>query len=126
MKILGIDNVFLPVGNLAEAVTFYHDLLGLPVHRRFDEMGMALFQIGDETPGLGIGVVEGTPNPGAGKIWFEVPDARSTADEMSTKGVVSLAEPFEIPTGWAFEVRDPWGNVLGFTDYTVKPELGRS
>jgi predicted enzyme related to lactoylglutathione lyase len=68
MKVLGIDNVFVPVGNLAEAIAFYGDLLG----------------------------------------------------------VATLAEPFQIPTGWAFEIRDPWGNVLGFTDYTSKPELGRA
>lgn len=28
-------------------------------------------------------------------------------------------------TGWTVEVTDPWGNVLGFTDYTKRPELGR-
>jgi predicted enzyme related to lactoylglutathione lyase len=39
--------------------------------------------------------------------------------------VLPLAPPFLIPTGWAFEVQDPWGNVIGFTDYTAKPELGR-
>jgi len=27
--------------------------------------------------------------------------------------------------GWTVEVADPWGNVLGFTDYTKRPELGR-
>ena len=36
-----------------------------------------------------------------------------------------LTEPFLIPTGWAFEVTDPWGNVVGFTDYVERPEMGR-
>jgi predicted enzyme related to lactoylglutathione lyase len=124
MKVLGVDNVFLPVGDLEEAVRFYRDVVGLPVHKRFDAMGTVLFAIGDETPGLGVGVTE-TPVPGGGKLWFEVPDARAAAEEMSTYGVAPLAPPFDVGTGWTFEITDPWGNVLGFTDYTGRPELGR-
>jgi catechol 2,3-dioxygenase-like lactoylglutathione lyase family enzyme len=66
VKVLGVDNVFVPVGDLAEALRFYGGVLGLPVTKRFDELGMALSEIGD-----------------------------------------------------------PWHNVVGFTDYTAKPELGR-
>jgi predicted enzyme related to lactoylglutathione lyase len=124
VKVLGVDNVFLPVADLAEAVRFYGDLLGLPVAKRFDDMGMALFQIGDETPGLGVGATD-QPAVGGQKIWFEVPDARAAAEELSARGVPSLSPPFLIPTGWAFEIQDPWHNVIGFTDYTVKRELGR-
>ena len=125
MKVLGIDNVFVSVGDFARAVEFYRDVLGFPVAKRFDEMSMALFQVGDETPGLGVGV-SGTPGSDAQKIWLEVPDARAAAEELSVKGVQPLRPPFRIPTGWAFEIRDPWGNVIGFTDYLGKPELGRS
>jgi hypothetical protein len=32
---------------------------------------------------------------------------------------------FRIPTGWAFEMQDPWGNTIGFTDYSFQPALGR-
>jgi predicted enzyme related to lactoylglutathione lyase len=124
MKVLGIDNVFVPVGDFARAVEFYRDVLGLPITKRFDDLSMALFQIGDETPGLGIGAGEAPPRDGH-KIWFEVPDARAAADELSAKGVPSLSPPFPIPTGWAFEISDPWGNVLGFTDYQSRPDLGR-
>ena len=125
MKVLGVDNVFLPVADFAEAVRFYGDLLGLPVAKRFDEMGMALFQIGDETPGLGVGATD-LPVAGGQKVWFEVPDARAAAEELSARGVAPLSPPFLIPTGWAFEIQDPWHNVIGFTDYTAKPELGRT
>ena len=140
MKVLGVDNVFVPVGNLADAVQFYHDVVGLPVAKRFDAMGMALFEIGAETPGLGVGVTEaplvggqlvggqrvGGQLVGGQKVWFEVPDARAAAEELSAAGVTPVMPPFLIPTGWAFEIRDPWGNVIGFTDYTVQPGLGRS
>lgn len=36
-----------------------------------------------------------------------------------------LADPFQVATGWTVEVADPWGNVIGFTDYTRMPERGR-
>jgi len=124
MKVLGIDNVFLQVGDLDEAVRFYGEVIGLPVHKRFDAMGMVLFAIGDETPGLGVGATE-DPVPGGSKLWFEVPDARAVAEELATYGVENVRPAFQIPTGWTVEVVDPWGNQLGFTDYTGMPALGR-
>ena len=124
MDVLGIDNVFVQVGDLDEALDFYGRVLGLPVAKRFDAMGAALLRIGAETPGLGVGAVE-TPVVGGQKVWFEVPDARATATELEGRGATLLAPPFLIPTGWVCEVADPWGNVLGFTDYLARPELGR-
>ena len=141
MKVLGIDNVFLPVGDLTQAVQFYQDLLGLPVAKRFDHMKTVLFQIGDETPGLGVveadvetvaetvveTAVAGTAaTAGQQKIWFEVADACGAADELVAAGVVLINAPMQIPTGWAVEVSDPWGNIIGLTDYTVRPDLGRA
>src|SRR6266540_1423226 len=123
MKVLGIDNVFVQVGDLTRAVEFYRDVVGLPVAKRFDAMGMVLFQVGDETPGLGVGVTD-PPRVGGQKVWFEVPDARGAAAELAAHGVTPAPKPFLIPTGWAFEIQDPWGNTIGFTDYTVQPDLG--
>jgi predicted enzyme related to lactoylglutathione lyase len=125
MKVLGIDNIFLPVGDLAQAVRFYENALGLPVAKRFDGMGMVLFRIGDENAGLGVAVTD-QPRVGGQKVWLEVPDARAAAEELAAIGVATLAPPSPIPTGWAFEIRDPWGNVLGFTDYVTRTELGRN
>ena len=124
MKVLGLDNVFVEVGDLDEAVRFYRDGLGLPVAKRFDGMGMVLLQIGDETPGLGVRAVP-EPRVGGQKVWLEVADAQAAAEELAAKGIRPLTPPFSIPTGWAFEVLDPWGNVIGLTDYATRPELGR-
>jgi len=123
-KVLGVDNVFVEVGDLDEALAFYQTGLGLPVHKRFDAMNMALLRIGDETPGLGLGAVE-LPRAGGQKVWLEVDDARAAAAELEAKGITPLTPPFLIPTGWAVEVTDPWGNVVGLTDYSARPELGR-
>lgn len=125
MEVLGVDNIFVPVADLDRAVDFYQGIVGLPVAKRFDAMGTVLFQIGAETPGLGVSVAV-APSGAGHKIWLEVPDARAAAAELTTAGVTPLTAPFLIPTGWAFEVTDPWGNVIGFTDYLERPELGRT
>jgi predicted enzyme related to lactoylglutathione lyase len=58
-------------------------------------------------------------------VWVEVNDARQTAEELLSRGISSIAPPFEVSTGWAFEIADPWGNVLGFTDYLKEPARAR-
>ncbi|MER6003076.1 VOC family protein [Nonomuraea angiospora] len=40
-------------------------------------------------------------------------------------GVLGI-EPFEVFTGWTVEVADPWGNIIGLTDYTKQPHLARA
>jgi predicted enzyme related to lactoylglutathione lyase len=47
------------------------------------------------------------------------------AERLTANGVALLAPPVQIPTGWVVEVADPWGNVLGFTDYCGHPDLAR-
>ncbi|MER5212243.1 VOC family protein [Streptomyces sp. NPDC002838] len=128
-ELLGFDNVLLPVGNLAEAVGFY-ERAGFAVGFRFDEGGIALLKVGGETPGILLRQEEEFghrpppwPSP---RVWLEVPDARRAAGELAAAGIVPLDEPFSVATGWTVEVADPWGNVIGFTDYSKRPELGRS
>ncbi|WP_163506461.1 VOC family protein [Fodinicola acaciae] len=121
MNVLGVDNVLFGVDDLDTAVDFYADKLGLPLAFRLDEPGIALFRLGDETPGLLVRA--GTP--AGGRVWLEVRDARATAKSLRAAGVQPLAEPFEVATGWTVEVADPYGNVVGFTDYATMPSRGR-
>jgi predicted enzyme related to lactoylglutathione lyase len=127
-ELLGFDNVLLPVGDLGEAVDFY-ERAGLAVAFRLDEAGIAVLKVGGETPGILLRLEEALghrpppwPSP---RVWLEVPDARVAARELTKAGVALLDEPASVSTGWTVEVADPWGNVLGFTDYTKRPELGR-
>ncbi|MFI5683624.1 VOC family protein [Streptomyces sp. NPDC051636] len=127
-ELLGFDNVLLPVGDLAEAVAFY-ERAGFAVGFRFDEAGIALLKVGVETPGILLRVEDGLghrppawPSP---RVWLEVPDACTAARKLADAGIAPLDEPFSVATGWTVEVADPWGNILGFTDYTKRPELGR-
>ncbi|MGW0413071.1 VOC family protein [Streptomyces collinus] len=127
-ELLGFDNALLPVGDLSEAVGFY-ERAGFTVGFRFDEGGIAQLKVGGETPGILLRVEEGLghrPPPWpAARLWLEVPDARAAARELAAAGIAPLDEVFSVATGWTVEIADPWGNVLGFTDYSKRPALGR-
>ncbi|WP_037861014.1 VOC family protein [Streptomyces sp. NRRL S-340] len=127
-ELLGFDNVLLAVGDLGEAVGFY-ERAGFAVAFRLDEAGIAGLKVGGETPGILLREEEALghrPPPWyTPRLWLEVPDARAAARALSAAGIEPLDEPVAQATGWTVEVADPWGNVLGFTDYTKRPELGR-
>jgi predicted enzyme related to lactoylglutathione lyase len=122
VDVRGVDNALFAVGDLDAAVAFYAGRLGLPLAIRVDAAGMALFRLGAERPGL---LVRVAADPGGARLWLETGDARVTADALRAAGVALAGEPFAVRTGWVVEVADPWGNVLGFTDYTLRPEMAR-
>ena len=53
------------------------------------------------------------------------PTRRSLLRAALAAGIAPLDEIVQAATGWAVEIADPWGNILGFTDYTKRPALGR-
>jgi catechol 2,3-dioxygenase-like lactoylglutathione lyase family enzyme len=128
VAVLGIDNVLFAVGDLAEARRFYGDVLGLDEKFAFPDAGLVGYRLGPEEPGLllradatlGEGPPLDTP-----RLWLEVPDARAFAGRLDTAGVQPLAPARQIRTGWVVEVADPWGNVVGLTDYVDAPERAR-
>ncbi|MGW5866074.1 VOC family protein [Streptomyces sp. NPDC055239] len=128
-ELLGFDNVLFPVGDLAEAVSFY-ERAGFPVAHRIDEIGLAILKVGKETPGILLrveGGVEHRPSAWfAPRVWLEVGDARAAGRALEAAGIEALAPPASVATGWTVEIADPWGNVVGFTDYRKRPELARS
>jgi predicted enzyme related to lactoylglutathione lyase len=128
-ELLGFDNVLLPVGDLAEAVAFYRRA-GFGITARLDEAGIAVLRVGAETPGLLLRVEEALghrPPPWASpRVWLEVPDAKAAARALTAAGITPLDVPASVATGWTVEISDPWGNVIGFTDYRKRPELARS
>jgi predicted enzyme related to lactoylglutathione lyase len=127
-ELLGFDNVLLPVGDLGEAVAFY-GRAGFPVGFRLDEAGIALLTVGGETPGLLLRHEEGLghrpPSWPGGRVWLEVRDAWAAAGSLRDAGIGLLDEPFPVATGWTVEFADPWGNVVGLTDYSRRPALAR-
>ncbi|MEU8980075.1 VOC family protein [Streptomyces sp. NPDC058467] len=127
-ELLGFDNVLLSVGDLGEAVEFY-ERAGFPVAFRLDEAGIALLKVGKETPGVLLRLDEELsrrpPSWASPRVWLEVRDARAAADALASAGIQPLDAPFPVATGWTVEFADPWGNVIGFTDYGKRPELAR-
>ncbi|MCX3059007.1 VOC family protein [Streptomyces beihaiensis] len=129
LDVLGFDNLLLPVGDLGTAVAFY-EAAGLHVKFRFDEAGIALLAAGKETPGVLLRAEDGfgprTPPWPAARLWLEVADARAAAEALAAAGIAQLDAPFATSTGYVVEFADPWGNVIGFTDYLKRPELARN
>lgn len=121
MKVLGLDNVLIAVGDRDAAARFYRDGLGLAVKFEFADAGVAGFAIGDEEPGL---VVRSGPAQPP-RFWLEVADTRAAAAELSAKGIEPLRPSFEVFTGWTVEYADPWGNIVGLTDYLKAPQRAR-
>jgi catechol 2,3-dioxygenase-like lactoylglutathione lyase family enzyme len=128
IHVLGIDNVMISVGDLHQARQFYEDRLGLPLKFLVDDYGIAGYRLGTEEPGLVLKVADIPPTSArvTPRLWLEVADARAVAQRLREQDIPLLHEPFEVATGWTVECADPWGNVLGFTDYIKDPAKGRS
>jgi len=111
------DNFFIPATDLETAKKFYHDVLELPVKFDFPEKGMMAFQVGDQEPALIVKDTDKFPTA-THAIWFVVDNVERVYQELRRKGVAFLSEPFQIQTGQAVELEDPFGNRLGLTDYS--------
>ncbi len=115
MEILGIDNLFFQVGSLEEAVPFY-EKLGFVLKFKIPRINAALFNIGEEEPGL---MLFENKEPKPSRFWVEVDSA------LQAQKTLKIGSLIETTTGFTFEVLDPWENTIGFADYSKKKELAR-
>jgi len=107
------DNFFLPADNLEEAKEFYGRQLGLKVKFDFADKGMTAFRVGAHEPAIILSTRHAQP-----AIWFTVESVKTAHEDLKSRGISFLSEPFEIMTGYAVEFNDPFGNKLGLTDYS--------
>lgn len=119
MKLLGIDNVFLQVKNLDHANQFYQ-MLGFVPKINIPQIPAILFSVGTEEPGI---ILCQTMHPSPSKLWIEVIDAHEI--ENACKKINIVGRLFEHGVGFTFEIIDEDNNIIGFADYTKKPELAR-
>jgi predicted enzyme related to lactoylglutathione lyase len=120
MKIISdYDNFFLPADNLDAAKEFYKNKLGLDIKFDFSERGMVAFKVGDNEPAIILRKADNVKPA----ILFTVDNVRQAYEELKSKGVEFLSEPFEIMTGLSVEFTDPFGNKFGLTDYSKMPHL---
>ena len=114
--IRAIDNFFLPVGALDQAREFYGQTLELALKFDFAAAGMAAFSVGEQEPAIILKDTTRFPQARPA-IWLVVDDVGQAFERLKSAGVSFLSEPFPIRTGHAVEFLDPFGNLLGFTDY---------
>ena len=127
ITVLGLDNVLLDVGDREVEVAIDAGRRGLGGMLDLTHARVGGVRLGDEEGGLVVRAGDVAPGPprSSPRLWLEVPDARAAGKALAAAGVGLLGEPRELRTGWLVEVADPWGNVIGLTDYLLAPERAR-
>jgi catechol 2,3-dioxygenase-like lactoylglutathione lyase family enzyme len=106
-----IAAIMLGVRDLAAAIAFYKDKLGLNLIMQ--EPALALLQCGNVMLGLSPGHINAAPLAEAVEVSFGVDNLRATHKALGEKGVVFLGEPRQVtPTDWAVHFRDVDGHLL--------------
>lgn len=111
MKIRGTDFVVYQVSDLAIAVAFYRDVLGLRMELCNGESDWAEFDCGNVTLALHGG--HESVEPGAGvRMALAVDDIDVAYTELVESGARVVHRPQDYGVCRAFEVLDPDGNVI--------------
>ncbi len=111
-KLSQIGVIMLGVQDVARALAFYRDKLGLTVQTAFE--GFAFLDGGKVTLLLSepAARVRGSA-PGSGEVVFSVEDTMAAYQALRDKGVQFTHEPRAVtPTMWAANFDDPDGNHL--------------
>jgi lactoylglutathione lyase len=139
MIVRGLFETHLTVVDLARSVTFYRDVVGLPVALEIPERGAAFHWVGQ--PGqamLGLWSIGSAPMGMQLHIAFEMSlsDVLTAPKHLSGHGIQPLSffgEPTDEPSviGWmpaaAVYFRDPDGHLLEYLamlEGPARPELG--
>jgi catechol 2,3-dioxygenase-like lactoylglutathione lyase family enzyme len=110
-QISRIAAIMLGVRDLATAIAFYKDKLGLKVIMQ--ESALALLRCGNVMLGLSPRHMNAAPLAEAVEVSFGVDNLRAMHKALAEKGVVFLSEPRAVtPTDWAVHFRDVDGHLL--------------
>jgi methylmalonyl-CoA/ethylmalonyl-CoA epimerase len=110
-----IVQLLIPVGNFDKGVSFYRDVLGLPLLFAAPPQ-MAFFNCGGVR--LLVGVMPPGQNAQRGSaIYFEVSDIHTVYSLLKSQGVIFKNEPHVVnrtpkSDSWLAEFTDPDGNQL--------------
>jgi catechol 2,3-dioxygenase-like lactoylglutathione lyase family enzyme len=111
IQISRIAAIMLGVRDLAAAIAFYKDKLGLNLIMQ--EPALALLQCGNVMLGLSPRHINAAPLAEAVEVSFGVDNLRATHKALGEKGVAFLSEPRQVtPTDWAVHFRDVDGHLL--------------
>jgi catechol 2,3-dioxygenase-like lactoylglutathione lyase family enzyme len=111
-KLGPISNVMLGVQDLARAVAFYRDTLGLPI--KFEIQNFAFLDGGGVTLCLSQPLARAShQRVGATEIVFAVEDVRAAYEALRERGVRFTHEPRNVSgSSWAANFEDPEGHKL--------------
>ena len=110
-----IAQLLIPVDSFDKGVSFYRDVLGLPLLFAAPPQ-MAFFNCGGVR--LLVGVMPPDQNPQRGSaIYFEVPNIHTVYSSLKSRGVTFRGEPHVVnrtpnSESWLAEFSDPDGNQL--------------
>jgi len=111
IRLSQINAVMLGVGDLARALSFYRDKLGLKIIMQ--EPQLALLQCGTVMLGLNRGLAQATPLAGGTEVVFQVENVRAARRALMAEGVLFATEPRQAtPTDWVAHFRDTDGHLL--------------
>jgi len=108
----GIHAIMLGVREMAPALAFYRDTLGLKV--KMQEAQIALLEAGPITLGLSPGHIRMAPQvAGATEVVFRVDNVRGVRKALAARGITFLSEPRQATsTDWVAHFKDPDGHLL--------------
>jgi methylmalonyl-CoA/ethylmalonyl-CoA epimerase len=113
----------VPVDDLDRAVTFYRDVLRLPLVARFDPPGLAFFDLG----GVRL-LLEHGSTPSSGALYLAVDDLEAEVERLRQRAVAIVGEPHLIHRDddgtfgpatteeWMAFVTDSEGNTIGLSE----------
>jgi catechol 2,3-dioxygenase-like lactoylglutathione lyase family enzyme len=112
LQLSRITAIMLGVRDLAQAVAFYKDQLGLRIVMQ--EPALALMQCGTVMIGLSPAHLRMAPHAtGATELVFGVDNVRAAQKALVEKGVTFLGEPRAVtPTDWSVHFKDVDGHLL--------------
>ena len=108
MNVLGIDFTFFAVSDMQKSLTFYRDLLGIPLACLVHEGTWAEFEINPGTLVLGHGY--DFMHPGGGTVALAVADAKAAVEELEQAGIHAHSPLGESPVCFWAIIADPDGN----------------
>ena len=108
MKIRGVDFVMYPVADMARAVAFYRDVLGL--RQELDSPEWVEFDCGNVT--LALMKSDAGDARRVGRVALAVENIDAAYAELKKRGIAGLKEPTDFGVCRAIEIADPDGNPL--------------
>jgi len=111
-KLLGPDFMSLQVRNLSASRTFYTELLGLTVDKRFDTPDVVLFDTNSIPFALSAAKVnlDEAPHPGWGvALWIDCDQVNELHTKLEAAGATIITPPYDGPFGRTFVFADPDG-----------------